>query len=565
MFVRTQYIDCHCNTICFYIKIKFIPIDEADDVCLNARTVGDSLVGNMSEYSLPLEWMRCQSARTALSNPTKAHMAKTYMRSDMESWRRWSVAGLGVLVGGLSLAHLSTDTDSSVVFFQELLPPIMVSFVLVLLGIRLGRSTLDEKYFTRILVWAVGGLVIFGLIGLWMFAHHVLAEGTALDEGLHEITTNLATGALAGTIVGAYDVRQRERRAELQRAETVIESTMDGIAVLDEDDRYVAVNQSYTTVYGYDTPEQLVGEQWRCLLADENRDRFEEEIRPRLAETGNWRGEATGRRSDESTFPEELSMSEIDSAGRVCVTRDITARKERERVLQRQNERLEEFANVVSHDLRNPLRVAAGYLDLLSEEIDEHRDTRLYRGASRQSRTGETNGYFETIQNAHERMNRIIKDVLKLARQGSTVGETNPVSLADVAEAAWNHVETHDARLVLEDGLGTAEADRGRLEALFENLFRNAVEHGREDVTCRVGPLADGFFVEDDGPGIPAEQRDRVFESGHTTTDSGTGFGLSIVKSIAEAHGWEITLAETDTGGARFETQYRRSLAIHPA
>jgi signal transduction histidine kinase len=90
---------------------------------------------------------------------------------------------------------------------------------------------------------------------------------------------------------------------------------------------------------------------------------------------------------------------------------------------------------------------------------------------------------------------------------------------------------------------------------VLENLFRNAIEHGRSDVTIRVGTLSDetGFYVEDDGPGIPSDTRDEVFEQGYSTADDGTGFGLSIVREIAEAHGWEISATDSAEGGARFE------------
>ncbi|MUV57777.1 hypothetical protein GJ632_11535 [Halogeometricum sp. CBA1124] len=90
---------------------------------------------------------------------------------------------------------------------------------------------------------------------------------------------------------------------------------------------------------------------------------------------------------------------------------------------------------------------------------------------------------------------------------------------------------------------------------VVENLVRNAIEHGDDEVTIAVGPLRDraGFYVEDDGPGIPAEDRAAVFEQGHTTAEDGSGFGLSIVESIVEAHGWDIEVAESAAGGARFE------------
>ena len=99
------------------------------------------------------------------------------------------------------------------------------------------------------------------------------------------------------------------------------------------------------------------------------------------------------------------------------------------------------------------------------------------------------------------------------------------------------------------------DADVNRLEQLFENLFRNAIEHGRPDTTVRVGALSDdrGFFVSDDGSGIPESSRKHVFEMGYSTTPNGTGFGLSIVSDIVAAHNWDIDIRESAAGGARFE------------
>jgi signal transduction histidine kinase len=102
---------------------------------------------------------------------------------------------------------------------------------------------------------------------------------------------------------------------------------------------------------------------------------------------------------------------------------------------------------------------------------------------------------------------------------------------------------------------GTFLIDESRIQKLFANLFRNAREHAGEDAAVRVGTLPDGFYVADDGPGIPPEKRDAVLTSGFTTSEKGTGFGLSIVTQIAEAHDWEVTIADSSDGGARFEFQ----------
>jgi PAS domain S-box-containing protein len=207
-------------------------------------------------------------------------------------------------------------------------------------------------------------------------------------------------------------------------------------------------------------------------------------------------------------------------------------RIEAESTIRRERDRLEEFASILSHDLRNPLNVAQGRLELIEM-------------------TGELD-HVEAIDRALNRMERLIEDMLTLAREGDAVGETQPVALRTVANQAWNNVATEAASLEIEASV-EFDADHSRLTQVFENLYRNALEHGGDGVTIRVGAFDGGFFVEDTGPGIPEDERDDVFQSGYTTNQDGTGFGLAIVKRIVEAHGWEITVTEGTDGGARFE------------
>lgn len=214
--------------------------------------------------------------------------------------------------------------------------------------------------------------------------------------------------------------------------------------------------------------------------------------------------------------------------------------RRQQRELERQNERLDTFASLVSHDLRNPLSVAKGYAELLEEA--ESVDEVVEFGAE--------------IGSALDRMETLVQDVLALARDGRTIGNTEPVDLSGVAESAWRSLETGDADLVTPAD-GTFLADEDRLMRLLENLVRNAIEHADAD-RVRIGTIqtdgeVSGFFVEDDGPGIPEADRERVFETEFTTATDGTGFGLSIVQQIADAHGWSVAVTEGSTGGARFE------------
>lgn len=215
--------------------------------------------------------------------------------------------------------------------------------------------------------------------------------------------------------------------------------------------------------------------------------------------------------------------------------RDVTERKRRERKLRERNERLDAFARIVSHDLRNPLGVAQGYLELLEETGDAE--------------------YAEKIREGLERMEGIIEDVLAIARDGEWAANAESVELESAAREAWDHVSTGTTTLSIPASM-TLEADRSRLLRLLENCFRNSIEHGETTETVRVGPLPSdrrGFFVEDDGTGLPDEIRDEIFDPSVSTATEGLGIGLWIVREVATGHGWSVTATESDDGGARFE------------
>ena len=209
-------------------------------------------------------------------------------------------------------------------------------------------------------------------------------------------------------------------------------------------------------------------------------------------------------------------------------------RRRHQSEIARERNRLEEFASVVSHDLRNPLSVALGRIDVARETGDEE--------------------HFDAIERSLQRMDTLIEDILSVARDGRTVAEPTPVDVETVAEDAWAVVESDEATLRV-DVDDRFLGDATRLQQLLENLFRNAVQHAGRGVVITVGPLDEGtgFYVADDGPGIPEDERDDVFQSAYTTTDEGTGFGLKIVSEIAEAHEGCVTVTDSDDGGARFE------------
>jgi len=296
----------------------------------------------------------------------------------------------------------------------------------------------------------------------------------------------------------------------------------DPTIVLDDEDRVRDYNRAAEDVFG----ELTVGESIETVVPDLAGvlDRPDDEAVMALERIGGLRYYQL------STNPFSTDETRL---GVVITLTDITDREQYRRELERQNERLEQFASVVSHDLRNPLNVAQGRLELAQEEVDSE--------------------HLEPVRNALDRMAALIEDVLTLARQGESISETTEVSLAATADDAWSVVEAGEATLNIAGDIRFA-ADEDRLQQLLENLFRNAIEHGGSDVTVTVGAIdGRGFYVEDDGAGIPEEDRDSVFESGFTTSQDGTGFGLAIVSEIVGAHGWTAEVTEGTSGGARFE------------
>ena len=359
-------------------------------------------------------------------------------------------------------------------------------------------------------------------------------------------------------VVGvASDITElKERERQLLRARDLLEQaerTADvGGWEIDTDTTEVFWTANLFDILGVEDDEEPPLEEALDLYHEDDRPVVEQAVEGALESGEPFDVEARLQRPDGETRWLRVYGTPTVEDGRVVALRgavqDVTEQKRHQRRLERQNARLEQFASVVSHDLRNPLHVAQARVELAQLECESE--------------------HLEHATRAHDRMTALIDDVLTLAREGEEVGDFEPVTLANVAQDGWESVATAAATLVTETER-TLEADRSRLQQLLENLFRNAVEHGStspdsqarrdavehagEGVTVTVGDLPDGFYVEDDGPGIPAEDRSRVFEAGYSTADDGTGFGLSIVEQVAEAHGWEVALTEGSEGGARFE------------
>lgn len=216
----------------------------------------------------------------------------------------------------------------------------------------------------------------------------------------------------------------------------------------------------------------------------------------------------------------------LERFGRVISTRleEIEARSTSELSV-------EQFSRAIIHEFRNYIQISNSYATLVRE-------------------TGDVETHGDSLLVVLERIERLLEQIAALGHQ-NPADQFEYRSLKETASRCWRHVGKSSATcLVVESA--PIEANHLLLEILLENLFRNSLDQ-RPDVTIEIGLLENGFYVEDDGPGISKDFGEDIFEWGVSDTASGTGVGLALVNHVGTLHGWEVSVTESENGGARFE------------
>ncbi|GAB3685127.1 hypothetical protein GCM10028857_15080 [Salinarchaeum chitinilyticum] len=367
----------------------------------------------------------------------------------------------------------------------------------------------------------------------------------ATTAGASAIVPPGALDRLAETVDAegsAYLERIADAR-EVAALETLFDQIEDVFQIKDAEGRYrrLLSNREWPAA------SEAVGKTDRVLHDDQFdlNERYYEEDGQVLSTGEPIVGEITGYGEGPLFWLETTKVPLQDDSGEITGlvghVRDVSERMHHRQELQSKNDRLDRFASYVSHDLKNPLSIATGYLDLAREGDEEALDA---------------------VDDAIGRMEELVDDVEILARgeqqllraDSDATLQATKHSIAAMVRNVWTVLATDRATLEVElPDDAVVYASEAEFRSMVENLLTNAIDHGGADVTVRVGRTESGFYVEDDGPGVPEDDRERIFEQGYSTANGGTGTGLAIVSEVAAAHEWEVAVTTGREGGARFE------------
>lgn len=362
-------------------------------------------------------------------------------------------------------------------------------------------------------------------------------------------------------LASIIDITERKRAQEVHdRLAAIVEGSDDAIIAKSTEGTILSWNRGAERLYGYDAGE-AVGQPVFMLIPESG---IEDEARllARIRDGEHVEHfETLRQRKDGSLVHVSVSLSPLrDGSGKVVgtssIVRDITDAKLRDAELRRSNAELEQFAYVASHDLQEPLRMVANYVELLASRYRGKLDDRA-------------DVYIGFASDGARRMQRLVSDLLAYSRIGSEGKPLRRVDSGAVLDQVLRSLEPliaeHGAE-VTHEGLPRVLADESQLGQLFQNLVANAIKF-RSKAPPRVRVTAErqgedwAFAVSDNGIGIDMKFADRVFQMFQRLHDRGkypgSGIGLAIAKRIVERHGGRIRVESAPGAGSTFHFTLR--------
>jgi hypothetical protein len=361
----------------------------------------------------------------------------------------------------------------------------------------------------------------------------------------------------------AFFIDRKEE--ELRKSEELFRSLVQNaseyaIYMLDPEGHMISWNKGAAKIKGY-TEEEIIGRHFSLFYTREEIDRDEPNLNLKKAlQFGSYRQEALRRRKDGSTFLADVSITPVYTdegqlRGFIKVTRDITEVKKAEEektmrlVADKKNEELENFAYILTHDLKAPLRNIVTLSGWITEENE-------------QALTKEGREYLQLMKDKSEQLVNLVNEVITYIRADKSIVERREVNCQSLVEEIIGVlVISPNIQILIDNTLPVIKVSPVGIKQIFTNLLDNAIKHNdKEKVEIHVGSTEEEkrwvFYVKDNGPGISKEFHQRIFllfESLKPKTDTkSTGVGLATVKKSVEKEGGEIWL-DSDLGkGATF-------------
>jgi PAS domain S-box-containing protein len=373
-----------------------------------------------------------------------------------------------------------------------------------------------------------------------------------------------------GLFVLAAIVDISKRRMVEEKFRSVVESSPNGLIIVNAEQVIVQVNLQAERMFGYERT-QLLGQKIDVLVPVRFRKNHPSYVKsfldnPQVRAMGSGR-DLFGRRRSGEEFPIEIGLTPLTVDGKAMVLAtivDITQRKKIEQVIQLKTQEMEQFVYIVSHDLKSPIVTSLSFIQFIREDLPADTDASILDSLTR-------------LERANRRMAQLIDDLLRLSRIGQIELQREKVDLKALVQEVWTDLEGMEKpanlAIQIEQSLPILELDSFRMRQLFENLLTNSLKYGvsHSQPIIRVGAREEDsewlIFVKDNGNGIAPEHHQRIFGLFERleTQKEGTGVGLAIVSRVATLHGGKVWVESSPGSGATFYISIPKSPTLsHP-
>jgi len=460
--------------------------------------------------------------------------------------RDWLVAALGGTLTVAAVTHFAIhDTNDVMVVAATVLPAV----ALLAYGLWFRVFGPQVARGDAVFVWAVGGAGVVLTLDLWAIAVNAYGAGAAIN---HVLIQHTSIGALGAAVAGTYSDRDRQQSRAHGRLRRALDTAMDGIAVLDDERRVAYANQAFCDDYGGCGPDDVVGVHWTEFYPTETQTRLGDVFD--ADERDHWHGNVLARRDDGHTYPQELSVTPLDTEGFVCVSRDVTSREERD-------QRLRVLNRVLRHNVRNALNVVLGRANRLEDRLDAE----IVVGGAAPNPVQSDGEPGEQSASDIESIKTAAEDLLAVSEKARVVervlreDDAASAPLAELVATEADRVGSDHPDATIEVTTDADVAVDARFRLAVRELLTNAVEHnegGTPHVTITArdgsedpaGSESRPFVrVTDDGPGIPSQEHRALEGVEEAPLQHGSGIGLWAVYWLSQQCGATIETDEDST------------------